>query len=75
MEGTIPSGINATPGTLITVYAPSNHTTPLYQFIYDGTYFPTPSPYIMNTGALPFLEHPVYISYSPGGVGTTTFYR
>jgi hypothetical protein len=40
-----------------------------------GTYFPTPSPYVMNTSALPFLEHPVYISYSPGGVGTTIFYQ
>jgi hypothetical protein len=26
---------------------------------------------IMNTGALIFLDHPVYISNAPGGVGTT----
>lgn len=73
VEGTIPTGLNAVPGELISVYAPNGAL--LYSYIYDGTYFPTPSPYIMNTGALPFLEHPVYVSYNPGGVGTTTFYQ
>ena len=73
VEGTIPTGLNAVPGTAVYVWAPNGQL--LYSYVYDGTYFPTPSPYIMNTGALPFLEHPVYISYSPGGVGTTTFYR
>lgn len=73
VSGTIPSGLNAVPGELISVFAPNGAL--LYSYIYDGTYFPTPSPYIMNTGALPFLAHPVYISYSPSGVGTTTFYQ
>lgn len=73
VEGTIPTGLNAVPGELISVFAPNGAL--LYSYIYDGTYFPTPSPYIMNTGALPFLEHPVYVSYSPSGVGTTTFYQ
>jgi hypothetical protein len=27
----------------------------------------------MNTGYMPFALGPVYISYSPSGVGTTTF--
>ncbi|OBI94209.1 PecA family PE domain-processing aspartic protease [Mycobacterium sp. 1245805.9] len=73
VQGTIPTGLNAAPGTAVYVWAPNGHL--LYSYVYDGTYFPTPSPYIMNTGALPFLEHPVYISYSPGGVGTTIFYQ
>jgi hypothetical protein len=73
VSGTIPSGLNAVPGTAVYVWAPNGAL--LYSYIYDGTYFPTPSPYIMNTGALPFLAHPVYVSYSPGGVGTTTFYQ
>jgi PPE-repeat protein len=73
VSGTIPTGLNVVPGEAVYVYAPNGAL--LYSFIYDGTYSPTPSPYIMNTGALPFLAHPVYVSYSPGGVGTTTFYQ
>jgi hypothetical protein len=69
VEGTIP--VDVAPGTLITVYAPGSPPTFLYNYTYQGTYFPTPSSAIMNTGALPFLEHPVYISNAPGGVGTT----
>jgi PPE-repeat protein len=69
VQGTIPSGLNATPGELISVFAPNGQL--LYNYIYNGTYFPTPSPFIMNTGALPFLEHPAYINY---GADTTTFY-
>ncbi len=53
------------PGELISVFAPNGAL--LYSYICDGTYFPTPSPYIMNTGALPF--------YSPSGVRTPTFYQ
>jgi len=73
VEGTIPSGLNAQVGTPVYVWAPNGQL--LYAYTNDVNYFPTPSPYIMNTGALPYLEHPVYISYSPGGVGTTTFYQ
>ena len=73
VEGSIPSGLNAQVGTPVYVWAPNGQL--LYAYTNDVNYFPTPSPYIMNTGALPYLEHPVYISYSPGGVGTTTFYQ
>jgi PPE-repeat protein len=69
VEGTIP--VDVAPGTLITVHAPGSPPTFLYNYTYQGSYFPTPSSAIMNTGALPFLEHPVYISNAPGGVGTT----
>jgi PPE-repeat protein len=69
VQGTIPTGLNATPGELISIYAPNDVL--LYQYTYDGTYFPTPTPYAMNTGALPFIEHPAYINYS---ADTTTFY-
>ncbi|ORW69048.1 PecA family PE domain-processing aspartic protease [Mycobacterium saskatchewanense] len=59
--GTIPAGLNASPGDVITVEAPNG--TPLYSYTYNGNYFPTPiSSGLMNTGALPFLEHPAYIS-------------
>jgi PPE family len=72
VEGTIP--VDVAPGTLITVYAPGSPPTFLYDYTYAGgiaPYFPTPSSAIMNTGALIFLEHPVYVSNAPGGVGTT----
>lgn len=69
VQGTIPSGLNAPAGTPIYVWAPNGQL--LYSYNYDVTYFPTPSPYIMNTGALPFLLHPMYIDY---GANTTTVY-
>ncbi|BBZ43934.1 hypothetical protein MPRM_12150 [Mycobacterium parmense] len=68
VEGTIP--ISALPGTPISVFAPNGAL--LYSYNYDTTYFPTPSPYAMNTGALPFLEHPAYLNY---GADTLTFYN
>ena len=53
---------NAVPGEQITVRAPDG--TLLDQYIYDGTYFPTPiSSGLMNTGNLIFQQHPVYINY------------
>ncbi|CNK09387.1 PE family protein [Mycobacterium tuberculosis] len=62
------------PGTTITVYN-SDHQE-LYS--YTTTRANTPSvtfdtPYSMNTGFEPFWQGPVYIDYSPGGIGTTVF--
>jgi len=87
VQGTIPSSVlgNATPGTTVSVYAPSatpgGAPTGLYTYTYyggpqsDSAYYPTMiSDGLMNTGAAPFWMYPVYISNSPGGVGTTTFY-
>ncbi len=69
VDGTIPSGFNATPGTTITVSA--NGTT-LDSYTYGVNYFPTvTSGGLMNTGNLPFQLHPVYINY---GADTTTIY-
>ena len=70
VQGTIPSGLNPVPGETISVYAPNGAL--LYKYTYDGSYFPTViSSGLMNTGALPYLEHPAYINY---GADTTTFY-
>lgn len=70
VQGTIPSGLNPVPGETISVYAPNGAL--LYEYTYDGSYFPTViSSGLMNTGALPYLEHPAYINY---GADTTTFY-
>jgi PPE-repeat protein len=73
VQGTLPTSLNAQPGQTITVYAPGN-PTPLYSYVYNGSYSPEPiSSGLMNTGALPFLLHPAYISNSGGG--STTFYQ
>jgi hypothetical protein len=75
VQGTIPSSVigNAPPGTTILVYAPGD-PVPLYEYTYQGSYSPTvTSGGLMNTGYLPFAQYPVYISYLPGGVGTTVF--
>jgi hypothetical protein len=69
VSGTVPTGLHVQPGTQVYVWAPNRQL--LYSYVYDQSYSPTPSPYIMNTGALPFLEHPVYINY---GANSTTFY-
>ncbi|ORW33161.1 hypothetical protein AWB91_08455 [Mycobacterium paraense] len=71
VQGTLPASLGAQPGDIISVYAPSNPTTPLYTFTYNGTgangYFPTPiSSGLMNTGNLVFAEHPIYIDYTTG---------
>lgn len=74
VKGTLPSFVNAQPGQEIYVYAPGNVTTPLYSYRYSTDYTPTvvPNDALMNTGALPFLLHPVYLSN--GGNGAMTFY-
>lgn len=61
VEGTLPSGLNASPGDTIVVSA-NGHD--LYSFVYNQDYFPTPiSSGLMNTGNLIFAEHPVYIDF------------
>ncbi len=71
VEGTLPTGLGASPGDLIQVFDGSNHL--LYSYTYNGDYFPTPiSSGLMNTGNLLFQQHPVYINY---GNGTATVYQ
>jgi PE family len=81
VHGTIPSnnpvGGNTTvpAGTTITVY--TSDGTELYTYTTTTTNSPTAtsinSGQSMNTGFEPFAQGPVYISYSPTGVGTTVF--
>ena len=76
--GTMPSsvigGSTALPAnTNIAVYADAGGSDMLYAFNTDS-YAPTViSSGLMNTGFLPFALQPVYIDYSPSGVGTTIF--
>jgi hypothetical protein len=73
--GTIPSSISdgVPAGTVISVYADDGHTL-LYTYTTDGTNAPdVTSDDLLNTGYEPFAQQPVYISYGPKGVGTTTF--
>ena len=66
VSGTLPAG------TTITVYNSSNQL--LYSYTTTATNGPVVTPTAeMNTGYMPFALGPVYISYSPSGVGTTTF--
>jgi hypothetical protein len=73
--GTIPSSViggSLPANTTIKVYdSPGGNL--LYSYN-TNTYQPTViSSGLMNTGFLPFSEQPIYISYAPGGVGTTIF--
>jgi PPE-repeat protein len=70
VQGTIP--FSAHTGDVISVYAPDG--TPLYQYTYNQDYFPVPSTGAMNTGAGPFWLYPIYIDYTPAGIGTTLIY-
>ncbi len=70
VNGSIPSFLNVKPGDTVDVYAPGD-PNPLYQFTDQVNYFPTPiSSGLMNTGNFIFDAYPIYISYSPNGVGT-----
>ncbi|MGA7050227.1 MAG: PecA family PE domain-processing aspartic protease, partial [Mycobacterium sp.] len=74
VQGTIP--FNAPVGSTISVYAPGTNGKLLYSYTLDGgpadtAYFPVASSGLMNTGALPFLQHPDFIDY---GTGDQTFY-
>jgi hypothetical protein len=75
--GTMPSSVigsgSLPANTLISVYDDAAKTHLLYSYNTDN-YQPTViSSGLMNTGFLPFSEQPIYISYAPGGVGTTIF--
>ncbi len=76
VTGTIPASVIGSTtlpaGTNIAVYA-SDGATLLYSFNTDE-YRPTViSSGLMNTGFGPFSVQPVYIDYSPAGIGTTVF--
>jgi len=67
VSGTVPSG------TTISVYT-SDGQTLLYSYTTTGTNSPAiTSGGRMETGYEPFAQQPVYIGYSPSGVGMTTF--
>ncbi|OBJ88703.1 hypothetical protein A9W97_15320 [Mycobacterium gordonae] len=74
--GTMPSSVIGGAGslpanTMITVWADPGMTHQLYSYN-TNDYKPTViSSGLMNTGFLPFALQPIYISNSPGGVGTT----
>jgi hypothetical protein len=72
--GTAPSSVigNAPAGTLVTVTDPTTHAV-LYTYEVGASNAPAVANGVMNTGYLPFNNNPVYISYSPSGVGTTIF--
>jgi hypothetical protein len=73
--GTIPTSVvgnigSVPAGTDIKVYNTNNEL--LYEYTTNATNGPTVvSDGSMNTGYAPFSLHPVYISYSPSGTGTT----
>jgi hypothetical protein len=75
VNGTIPSGLGVATGSPVSVFLPGDPTQ-LYTYTYNGganAYYPTAiSSGLMNTGALPYLEHPIYINY---GANTLTVYQ
>jgi hypothetical protein len=67
LSGTVPAG------TIISVYT-SNGQTLLYTYTTTGTNSPTvTSGGLLFTGYEPFMQDPVYVSYDPTALGTTTF--
>jgi hypothetical protein len=81
LYGTIPSSVLGTgqasgtvpAGTIISVYTGDGHTL-LYSYTTTGTNSPAiTSGGRMETGYEPFAQQPVYIGYSPSGVGVMTF--
>jgi hypothetical protein len=71
VAGSLPANLGIKPGDTVDVYAPGNPNA-LYQFTDQVNYFPitVSSGQPMNTGNFIFSAHPIYISYSPKGVGT-----
>lgn len=68
VDGTIP--FNAPTGSTVTVYEPgTNDTVKLYSYTMNEGYSPSVASGLMNTGAAPFQQNPIYISYA--GNGTT----
>ncbi|QUR67716.1 PecA family PE domain-processing aspartic protease [Mycobacterium spongiae] len=76
VNGTIPSSLVGPvlpANTNIEVFADADGTESLYNFN-TNDYQPTViSSGLMNTGSLPFRLQPVYVNYTPAGVGTTIF--
>lgn len=76
VTGTIPAslvGPTLPANTKVEVFADAGETNLLYEFN-TKNYQPTViSSGLMNTGFLPFWEQPVYVNYTPAGVGTTIF--
>jgi hypothetical protein len=81
LYGTVPTSLNppdvngyVPSGTVISVY--TTHGTLLYTTTV-GSQQMAVEPSLLggdfNTGLIPFLEHPIYLSYSPTGSGTITF--
>lgn len=72
LTGGPPVGDKEGPGAEIAVYTSEGQF--LYSYVTSAAHSPTiSSDVIMNTGWAPFQAYPVYISYSPAGVGTTVF--
>ncbi len=59
-------------GTTIGFYT-DDGLTQLYSYTTTATNSPLVESGQMNTGYVPFAQGAVYVSYSPTGVGTTTF--
>ncbi|MGV0700605.1 PecA family PE domain-processing aspartic protease [Mycolicibacter sinensis] len=78
--GVVPTLQGALPnGTTVQVYTDDGQTS-LYSYTVNSSDPSAQSPSVvggagafMNTGNFPFAQQPVYISYSPNGVGTTIF--
>ncbi|OBA73088.1 hypothetical protein A5641_06875 [Mycobacterium sp. 1554424.7] len=62
-------------GTTVSVYTPDGSTL-LYTTTVGAQQTAVASSVLggfFNTGIAPFLQHPIYLSYSPSGAGTMTF--
>lgn len=78
--GVVPTLQGALPnGTTVQVYTDDGQTL-LYSYTVNSSDPSAQSPSViggagafMNTGNYPFAQQPIYISYSPSGVGTTLF--
>lgn len=78
--GVTPTQLGVLPnGTTVQVYTDDGQTL-LYSYTVNSSDPSAQSPSVvggagafMNTGNFPFAQQPVYISYSPNGVGTTIF--
>ncbi len=82
LGGSVPDNLGAPntnnylpPGTTVSVYTPDgstllytttvgNQQTAIVSSLFGGFF---------NTGIAPFLQHPIYLSYSPTGYGTMVF--
>lgn len=79
LHGTIPATVLGTgqtsghvpAGTLISVYTTDGHL--LYSYTTTSTNTLAVTGTQMETGYEPFAQQPVYIGYSPSGVGTMVF--